>query len=95
LGIISGTEFPMLCFNLAPADTLMLMSDGIAEAQDDRGTLFGFERIDEMLRKPITAAALATAAQNFGQEDDILVLRIERDAERVGASQTEPALAAI
>lgn len=93
LGIISETEFPVLCFELNAGDTLMLMSDGIAEAQDDHGTLFGFERIDEILCQPVTAAALATAAQNFGQEDDILVLRIERNAEQVTASQAEPALA--
>ena len=57
----------------------MLMSDGVAEAQDQHKELFGFERIEEMLKKPISAAALAAAAEAFGQEDDILVLRIQRD----------------
>ncbi len=94
LGVVAETEFPVLYFKLAEGDTLMLMSDGIAEAQNEHGTLFGFERIDEMLRRPMTAAALATAAQNFGQEDDILVLRIERNAEQEIVSRTEPALAA-
>jgi serine phosphatase RsbU (regulator of sigma subunit) len=74
-------------------DTLMLMSDGIAEAQDEHGLLFGFDRIDQMLRGPITAAALATAAQNFGQQDDILVLRIERDGEWKTATELEPEMA--
>jgi len=72
----------------------MLMSDGIAEAQDEHGHLFGFERIDAMLRMPITAAALAMAAQNFGQADDILVLRIAREGAKKAASETQPALAA-
>ena len=67
-------------FQLAPGDRLMLMSDGIVEAQDDRGQLFGFERIHEMLQQPITAAEIATAAQNFGQQDDISVLSITRTA---------------
>lgn len=93
LGVISETAFPVLCFNLALGDTLMLMSDGIAEAQDEHGSLFGFERIDEMLRNPTTAAALATAAQNFGQEDDILVLRIQRGSEKKIIADTEPVLA--
>jgi hypothetical protein len=31
-----------------------------------------------MLQRPISAATLASAAQAFGQEDDILVLRIQR-----------------
>lgn len=82
LGVIAETEFPILCFKLALGDTLMLMSDGIAEAQNEHGSLFGFERIDEMLRNPTTAATLATAAQDFGQEDDILVLRIERGSKK-------------
>ncbi len=34
-----------------------------------------------MLQKPVTAAALATAAQNFGQEDDISVLSVTRIAD--------------
>ena len=48
--------------------------------QDEDGHLFGFERIYAMLQKPITAAEVATAAQTFGQQDDIIVLRIVRDA---------------
>ena len=65
-------------FQLAPGDRLLLMSDGVAEAQDAKGHLFGFERIEELLRKPVTAAEVAAAAQNFGQEDDISVLSVTR-----------------
>jgi serine phosphatase RsbU (regulator of sigma subunit) len=65
----------------------MLMSDGIAEAQDEHGHLFGFERVKEMMhgstpQKPATAADLAIAAQNFGQKDDISVLAITRTVGR-------------
>jgi hypothetical protein len=78
LGVLPGADFSVMHFQLAPGDTLMLMSDGVAEAQDEDKKLFGFERIGEMLQRPISAAALASAAQAFGQEDDILVLRIQR-----------------
>jgi hypothetical protein len=94
LGIIEGMEFPVLKFRLSEGDTLMLMSDGIAEAQDASGALFGFERVHEMMRAEVSAAELATAAQNFGQEDDILVLQIERRAESKLDVQVEPVLAA-
>ena len=80
LGAIPGIEFPVLHFKLAEGDTLMLMTDGVAEAQDAEGHLFGFERIGQMLRKGMAAAALASAAQAFGQEDDITVLTVERPA---------------
>lgn len=78
LGVVPEAEFYEQSFQLEPGDTLMLMSDGIAEAQDQNKNLFGFERVAEMLKKPISAAQLATAAQQFGQEDDILVLRVQR-----------------
>jgi hypothetical protein len=52
------------------------MTDGVVEAQDATGHLFGFDRIAEMLRGGIAAAALANAAQDFGQEDDITVLTV-------------------
>jgi len=77
LGAISGIEFPSFSFQLEEGDSLLLMSDGIVEAQDSHGRLFGFDRINEMLRTPTTPAEIATAAQKFGQEDDILVLRVE------------------
>jgi hypothetical protein len=93
LGVIAEPEFPVMYFKLSLGDTLMLMSDGIAEAQNEHGLLFGFERIDQMLRESITAAALAAAAQNFGQEDDILVLRIERNGEPKAVSHVEPVMA--
>jgi hypothetical protein len=78
LGAIPGVEFSVMHFQLAEGDSLMLMSDGIAEAQDAHGHLFGFERIATMLSERATAASLASAAQNFGQEDDITVLTVAR-----------------
>lgn len=78
LGVLPGVDFPVTRFALRDGDSLMLISDGVAEAQDADGVLFGFERIGELLRQPITAAELAAAAQLFGQEDDILVLRVDR-----------------
>ena len=78
LGALPGIEFSGMHFQLAEGDSLMLMSDGVAEAQDARGQLFGFERIGAMLSEGATAASLAIAAQNFGQEDDITVLTVAR-----------------
>jgi serine phosphatase RsbU (regulator of sigma subunit) len=78
LGAVQGIDFPVLHFRLGKGDTLMLMTDGVAEAQNAGGRLFGFDRIAEMLRKGAAASALASAAQAFGQEDDITVLTVER-----------------
>jgi stage II sporulation SpoE-like protein len=80
LGIVSGLDFPVTSFRLEPGDSLLIMSDGIAEAQNEQGELFGFARIEQMLRSASTTAEIASAAQKFGQTDDILVLRVQRHA---------------
>jgi Stage II sporulation protein E (SpoIIE) len=82
LGMLPGMDFPVTSFQLEPGDSLMIMSDGVVEAQNAYGELFGFERIEQMLRSHTTTAEIATAAQRFGQTDDILVLRVERCAPR-------------
>ena len=80
LGMIEGAEFSVMRFELKEADKLVLMSDGIAEATDADGHLFGFDRVHELLRTATTAAEVASAAQRFGQEDDISVIAVTRTA---------------
>jgi Stage II sporulation protein E (SpoIIE) len=92
LGMVENTEFSVMHFHLAPGETLMLMSDGVVEAQDKEGQLFGFERVNNLLQQPITAAEIAAAAQSFGQQDDISVLCITREASAVTRTPEEPAL---
>ena len=71
-------QFPAMRLMLDTEDRLMLMTDGVAEAQDSDGGLFGFDRISAMLQAGADDAGLAQAAQEFGQEDDITVLTITR-----------------
>ncbi len=78
LGIIEAAEPSVLRLRFEPGDTFLLMSDGIVEATNAEGNLFGFERICELLGSKITAAGLAAAAQDFGQEDDISVISVTR-----------------
>jgi serine phosphatase RsbU (regulator of sigma subunit) len=65
---------------MAQGDRLMLISDGIVEAADHEARLFGFEKVHDLLRSAISAAELATAAQSFGQQDDISVISVTRTA---------------
>jgi len=87
LGLFEGAEPSVMHFELKDGDKLMLMSDGIAEATDANGKLFGFERVHSLLRTATTAAEIAAAAQTFGQEDDISVISVTR------TGVLEPALA--
>jgi hypothetical protein len=94
LGMIGGMEYTVENFHLAEGDSLMLMSDGVAEAQNSDGELFGFDRVNALVSRHMTPAEIASAAQEFGQEDDILVLRIRREVTPEAASLAEPQLAA-
>ena len=70
----SGT----LCGVLVPtasAARLTLISDGIVEARNAQGDLFGFDRTAAISTQ--SAEAVAQAAQAFGQEDDITVLTLQ------------------
>jgi serine phosphatase RsbU (regulator of sigma subunit) len=80
LGMIEGAQPSLMRFKLEVGDKLLLMSDGIAEAMDTDGQLFGFHRIRDLLRTTTTAAQLASAAQGFGQKDDISVISVTRTA---------------
>jgi hypothetical protein len=80
LGMFEGAESSVMRFALKAGDKLVLMSDGIVEAMDANGKLFGFERVQELLRTATTAAGVAGAAQTFGQEDDISVIAVTRAA---------------
>lgn len=78
LGMTEGAEFTVLHFRLHEHDRLVLMSDGIVEATDANGKLFGFERVCELLRTVKSPAEIATTAQRFGQKDDISVISVTR-----------------
>ena len=76
LGMIDQPEFSVMRFPLQPGDRLVLLSDGIVEATDAEGRLFGFERTNQLLRSARSAAEIADAAQAFGQEDDISIVTV-------------------
>lgn len=59
---------------LAPGDRLTLLSDGVVEAQNAAGELFGFDRTRAISTQ--STDSIARAAQTFGQEDDITVLTL-------------------
>jgi len=82
LGMIADATFSELKFNLSGHDRLVLMSDGIVEARDTEGKLFGFGRVHELLSTSCSAADVALAAKQFGQEDDISVISVTRTEEQ-------------
>jgi hypothetical protein len=93
LGLADGTAYAESCFQLAPGEQLTLLTDGVIEARDKAGALFGFDRTAAISRE--SAENVAQAAQAFGQDDDITVLTLRRLAagEASTTQSTAPALA--
>jgi len=78
LGLVEGAPVEALHVTLEPGDRMILLTDGIAEARNRQNELFGFDRVANLARENRNSVEIAAAAQAFGQEDDITVLRIER-----------------
>ncbi len=74
LGIVREDKYTESNFTLSPNEQVTFVSDGIVEARDKSGALFGFERTRVISLK--AAKEIAQAATEFGQEDDITVLTL-------------------
>ncbi|HZP04022.1 MAG TPA: SpoIIE family protein phosphatase [Terracidiphilus sp.] len=74
LGIAPAGDYIETRIELAPGDTLTFLSDGVVEARNASGELFGFERTRAISDR--TAQQIADAAVGFGQQDDITVLTL-------------------
>jgi hypothetical protein len=89
LGVVKNAAYQVTRFHLPQGSLLTFYSDGVVEAQNAKGELFGFERGKAISTQP--AAAIVEAATRFGQEDDITVVTIERLAEGDGATDSDAA----
>jgi serine phosphatase RsbU (regulator of sigma subunit) len=74
---MSGAIYESREFPLSAGSRLTFYSDGVVEATNQRGELFGFERAKQLSTQP--AAKIAETAKAFGQEDDITVVTITRE----------------
>ena len=78
LGLITEATYTESTFQLAAGQQLTLLTDGVVEARDKSGALFGFSRTAAVSGN--SAEKVAQAAQAFGQDDDITVLTLTRQA---------------
>jgi hypothetical protein len=80
LGLSASAVYDELTFRLHEDETLNLFTDGIVEARNSRGELFGFERLSAMLAGRPEVSTIVDAAEGFGQQDDITAISITRHA---------------
>lgn len=79
LGLAEDPAYEQLPLELAPGDSLILLTDGVAEAQDSHNQIFGFRRIESTLRSGTSVRNLAEEARQHGQTDDITLLNVTRN----------------
>ena len=94
LGLMPGMRYEVKETVLAPGDTVLLHSDGIVEAHDRNGEMFGFPRLKEVVATCPQAGDLidrvltdlhAHTGPDAEQEDDITMVTLARSP---GAAHT-------
>ncbi len=83
LGVLPDITYEEVRLYLHPGDRILLLSDGVVEARQGSGELFGFARVHNLSNQ--SAFYIADAAKMFGQEDDITVLTVRRLAQAMAA----------
>ncbi len=88
LGLMTGMKYEERETLLAPGDSLLLHSDGIVEAHDPQGQMFGFPRLKEAVARypgggELIDLVLADLHVHTGpdaeQEDDITMVVLQRE----------------
>jgi len=89
LGLMAGMSYEEKTATIGPGDSLLLHSDGIAEAHAPDREMFGFPRLKQIVGDNVGGEALidvvlAELASFIGpgadQEDDITMVTLERSA---------------
>jgi serine phosphatase RsbU (regulator of sigma subunit) len=80
LGLVESASYGQTCLEMRAGDRVVLLTDGIPEARNQQGMLLGFPRVESLLRDGANARTVAETAQQFGQDDDLTVIRITRMA---------------
>jgi len=91
LGLLPGIVYDEVEADVAPGANLLLYSDGLVEAHDPAGLMYGFPRLREALGSELVGSDLiddlldrlhAFTGRGWEQEDDITLVTIRRS--RVG-----------
>ena len=78
LGLIPTAEFETYAFKLNPGDRIVLVSDGVNEAQNREGEFFGDERLEAtVLEGTDLFAAVSDFAQGAPPSDDCTTVELE------------------
>ena len=102
LGLMPGMDYEETVATLAPGEVMLLHSDGVAEAHDPNGEMFGFPRMQELMKRCVRADevidVMMTELDRFSgpgkeQEDDITLVGVRRSEHAEREATPEPSTA--
>jgi hypothetical protein len=93
LGLTADAAYDELVFLLHEGETLTFYTDGILEARNPAGELYGFDRVAALVGSGRTIEQMVEEACNFGQQDDITVFRVTRLAHSAPADAARLSMA--
>jgi steroid delta-isomerase-like uncharacterized protein len=91
LGLMPGMEYEQKEIVLEPGDSVLFYSDGLVEAHNPKGEMFGFPRLRALVaehgeERPLGDTLLeelySFVGESWEQEDDITLLTLRRSAAR-------------
>jgi hypothetical protein len=97
LGLDPDATYERQPFDLRVGARLTVYTDGLLEARNRDGELFGFQRLEKLISLQPSAKEAVDAAVEFGQDDDITVLTVtrldvgQRSSTSLEAPELEPA----
>jgi serine phosphatase RsbU (regulator of sigma subunit)/anti-sigma regulatory factor (Ser/Thr protein kinase) len=87
LGLLPGMDYPEHEAVIAPGESVLLYSDGLVEAHDTAGDMFGFPRLRELMATELPGSELLDhlleelhgfVGRGWDQEDDITLVALQR-----------------
>lgn len=89
LGVVDGYPFDVVTYQLGPGETVVIYTDGVSEAMNANGELYGVDRLRNLIKSQLPETqTLGTAiradvrkhAGNHPQNDDITLMVFGRNA---------------
>ena len=88
LGLDAAARYDQTTVQFEHGDHLALYTDGLLEARNKPGELYGFERLQKLFAANPTANEAADEAVRFGQDDDVTVVTLTYVGEKDPAPES-------
>jgi hypothetical protein len=76
LGLIANNSYAETAITIQQGECLVLYTNGVTEARNAKGELFGEDRLQEMFSNRLSLREITEQVKRFGQMDDLTVLAI-------------------